>query len=344
VGSSDVAALFLTPENIFARTLADFRSVLNVKMSLVYSFLSALAGALLLWRFYPRYFFALWKNARVPQLFYHAGLLVLGMLLALHFGDARITLDFFHLTGFLVLLLAVEGAWLASVAVNDWYDQKIDSLTNPGRPLIKRTVPPETYLTFGLIFFAISLIFSGIVSFPALLLLLGYQALAWLYSAPPLRLKRYPLIATLMAASCNLLVLVAGFLLVSPSASLAELPLSLLGFLFLAYAAALPLKDFKDLKGDAADGVYTLPVLLGEKRGKHLMSALIFLLIVASPLVFNLPALFLSALLFAALNFWLIQKGTSDPRSPFSYHKLPGLVLATIALYGVCIMLLSQVL
>lgn len=342
VNGNDVAALFLTPEPIFSRTLADFRSVLNVKMSLMYALLSASLAALLLGRSFPVYFWALCRNARGPQLFYHAGLLSLGMLLAVHFADAQIPFDFFHGAAFLVLLLAVLCAWLASVAVNDWYDRPIDVLTNPRRPLIEKTIPDSLYLTFGAIFFFASLLFAGLVSFSALLLLLAYQALAWLYSAPPLRLKRIPVLATLLAASAGLVVLITGFLAVSPTPSVATLPLPLLAYLFLAYTVALPLKDFKDIRGDALDHVYTLPVILGERKGKQIIGSLVFLLFAVSPVLLNIQALFLPALFFATLAFWTIQKSNGEEQSFFSYRKLPGIVLALTALYGFLIIFLVR--
>ncbi|MBP6929962.1 MAG: hypothetical protein KBB77_03445, partial [Candidatus Moranbacteria bacterium] len=122
IGSNDIAALFLSPESILGRDLTDFRSVLNFKMSLVYALFASFLSLLLLFRQYPSYFLALVRNARFPQLIYHAGLLFLGMILAIAFSHDPFTLNFFHVLGMTVLLIAVECAWLASVVANDWYD------------------------------------------------------------------------------------------------------------------------------------------------------------------------------------------------------------------------------
>jgi len=337
INQNDVAALFLTPENIFARHLTDFRSVLNVKMSIVYGAFSILLAAALLRREYPQYFIALWKNARLPQVIYHGGLLFLGMTLALFFTEAPLTFDFFHILSAVVLLCAVESAWLASVVVNDCYDTKIDRETNPSRPLVQNALPLELYKTFGALFFIASLILSGIVSFSALLLLLSYQALAWLYSAPPLRLKRFPLLATVFAAFAGLLVLITGFLAVSPENGLHALPLPILFFLFAAYALCLPIKDFKDVRGDKLDHVYTLPILLGTEKAKLLIGSLLLLLYVLSPLILSARSLFLPALFFGSLSFWSLQQGTDEERSFFAYRKLPGIILAITAFYGLTI-------
>src|SRR6185369_14717126 len=176
ISGNDVAAIFLSPETILARTLNDFRSVLNFKMSIVYGALATLLSAVLMFREFPGYFWALLKNARMPQLIYHGGLLFLGLMLAAYFGEVSFFFDFFHVVGTLLLLAAVESAWLASVIVNDLYDTRIDTLTNPARPLIEKTISPDLYKTFAALFFLASLLLAGIISFKAMLLLLSYQA------------------------------------------------------------------------------------------------------------------------------------------------------------------------
>ncbi len=334
ISSSDVAALFLAPEQVLGRDLVDFRSVLNFKMSLVYGLLISFLLTLFLFRTYPRHFTALCKNARVPQLIYHAGLLFLGILLAFFFADGEFAFEFFPLLGIIVLLIAVECAWLASVIVNDCYDTAIDTLTNTDRPLIVSAIPLELYRLYGMIFFFFSLLLAGLVSFGALLLLLSYQALAWLYSAPPLRLKQYPGIATLLAAFAGILVLIAGFIGTTPTHTLGALPLSLLFYLFIAYFLALPLKHFKDIAGDRHDHVYTLPVLLGAERAQYVIGSLIFLLFAGSPIILHIRSLFPVALLFGGLAFFSLQKGTTDESSFFAFRKLPRIILFLTICYG----------
>ncbi len=340
ISANDVAGLFLTPENIFARSLTDFRSVLNVKMSIVYGILALVLTGFILWREYPKYFIALWKNTRLPQLIYHGGLLFIGMALAFLFTDAPLRFDFFHIAGAIVLLIAVESTWIASVIGNDCFDKNIDTITNKTRPLIENTIPEHLYRTFGILFFITSLIFSGIMSFSAMLLLLGYQAVAWIYSAPPLRLKRFPLVATILAAFAGILVLIAGFLAVSPNGNLSDFPLSLLFYLFTAYALCLPIKDFKDIAGDKRDSVFTVPVILGAKKAQLLIGSLTFLLYVWSPLLLNARILFIPALFFGSLAFWIIQKGTDKEDSFFAYRKLPGITIPILVAYGLIIVFL----
>lgn len=336
VSRTDVVGLFLSPQNIFSQPIVNYNNALNIKMSLVLGLIIISVCIFVLWSNFRTYFFALMRNARLPQVVYHAGLFFLGIALAFLFTDSA-TFGFFEILSVLLLIVAVECSWLASVIVNDYYDTKIDALTNPLRPLIQKTIPLETYRSLGAVIFFFSLLFSGIVNFSAMFLLLAYQALAWIYSAPPLRLKRFPIIATLLAGAAGILVLISGYIIVSPEQSIHTLPLPLLFYLFFAFALTLPIKDFKDIAGDKKDHVYTLPVILGAQKAKLLFGSLTFLLYIFSPFALNARGLFLFAVIFGSLAFWTIQKGEENNTSFFSYRKLPGILLAITALYGLVI-------
>jgi 4-hydroxybenzoate polyprenyltransferase len=118
------------------------------------------------------------------------------------------------------------------------------------------------------------------------------QALAFLYSADPLRLKRLPIIATALAAVASLLIFFAGFIVFSTEKNISALPNAIPLLLFFAYLAIIPIKDFKDIAGDAADGVRTLPVILGEGRAKRFIGAAVFIVFVVSPFVLSIRSLF----------------------------------------------------
>ncbi len=336
----DVASLFLSPPTLFSRSGFDIQSSLNIKMSLVYAVL--LIGTILFgtWRFFPRLFWPLLHNARFPQLIYHGGLLSVGMGLALLFTRATLPLDLFNILAYFVALIAVGCAWIASVIANDLFDQNIDNITNPKRPLPTEALTKSTYRALGWTFFFVSLLFGFIVHPMLGLLLLAYQALAWIYSAPPLRLKRFPIVATFIAGVAGILILIAGFVMVAPSGNIASLPSSFLIFFLITYTFSLPLKDFKDIKGDHADGVYTLPVILGEDKAKLLIGSGIFLAFVVSTVILNTPQLFFWSAIFGGLAFWTLLSSREQPGSWLNYRLLPGWILSYIILYG-CVIIFT---
>jgi 4-hydroxybenzoate polyprenyltransferase len=149
---------------------------------------------------------------------------------------------------------------------------------------------------------------------------------------PPFRLKRFLGIATVFASLAGMTVLLLGYTMVHPTHTVQDIPFPIILYLFLAYAIALPLKDFKDTPGDKKDKVYTLPVVFGIPKAKTLMSAATFLLFLGSIFVMHTPHLFLWALLFGSLSFWTIQKSSLSGR--LSYQRLPFVFMVLVTLYG----------
>lgn len=337
LGASDIAGLFLSPSELFSRDAPDMRSALNVKMSLWYASILALLIPFFVYRHFRPLFFALFRNVRWPQIWYHGGLLFLGGLLAWHFTTPILIPNHFHILAIFLLNVSVGSAWLASVVVNDYFDTNIDIHTNQHRPLISGTIDRTTFISFGWLFFFISIFFSALVSFSASLLLALYQALAWIYSAPPFRLKRIPGIATLLASAAGIIILLIGFLLISPDNDFSRLPTSLLLFLFIAYAAALPLKDFKDIAGDKRDHVITFPVIFGEKKARLVFGSVLFALFVLSVFVLHIRSAFPLAILFGGASFFLLQT-TKKHHSWCTYARLPLIALGLITGYGLCLL------
>lgn len=341
IQASDVAGIFLSPFSFFSRGAIDPRSILNAKMSLVYSLLLLPLFAALVFRWDKKVFFALFRNARFPQMLYHGGLLGMGMGLAFFFTRPVEVFDFFDFLGAASLLSATLFAWYASVVVNDTFDEAIDQKTNSFRPLPSRAIEPVLYRTIGALFFAASLFLSALVSVSSALFLFAYQALAWAYSAPPFRLKRFPVVASLLSAVASLLVLFAGYTLISSDGSIRTLPTSIVFLFLFAYTASIPLKDFKDIEGDRSDSVWTLPVLLGPDRAKLFIASGMFVSFLASVFVFRAPQLFLLALLFGGWSFWGVlsmrdAKVVAGKRKTgrITYRSVLWWILGIVFLYG----------
>lgn len=336
VTDTDVAGLFLSPNNIFFRPLIDPVSALNFKMSLVYGFLLIFTVGIFLFVSNKKLFLTLFRNVRFPQVIYHGGLALLGVISAFFFVDLPFNPSFFDILAILILIASVVSAWIASVIVNDLSDQKIDILTNPKRPLPTSAIDLQTYQATGISFFLTSIILAGIISFKILLLLACYQAIAWVYSVLPFRLKRFPLIATFSAACASLLILLSGFFLIAPD-TLEALPKPLIFFLLLSYTLILPIKDFKDIEGDRADGVHTIPVILGEAWAKLCIGGAALLLFIGSIFVLHIPSLLLPAFLFGSIFFWILQKSALH-HTVFPYRHLGAWFIAIVILYGISIL------
>jgi 4-hydroxybenzoate polyprenyltransferase len=332
VTEQDIARYMLSPRPLYILNPPDIASTLAINMSLVYGVLLVPLASGLAFAFFRPTLLALWRNARLPQMVYHAGLFIVGAGFASLYSKLAFETTLFHILGFILLIIAIECAWLASVVQNDFRDQAIDRLSNPDRPLVTGSIDPPLYSTIGLLLFAASIFLAALVSTQAALLLMVYQAIAFLYSADPLRLKRIPFVATALASAASLLIFFAGFIVFSADKNIEALPVHIPVFLFITYLFLLPIKDFKDIAGDRADGVITIPVLLGEARAKRFIGAILFLTFVSSVFVFAVRSLFPLALFFGALAYWLLHWASLD-HPIFPYRRLAAWYVALTGAY-----------
>ena len=330
-----IAQLFFTPEGVFSQPVSDFSGMLSFKMSLVYGVILPVIIAVETAYFFPKIFVALIRNARWPQLLYHSGLACVGMGLALVFSQGKIEWTFFNGIAFVVFQLAIWSAWLAAVVTNDIVDIRIDEMTNNTRPLPTGSISADVYRSVGYTFFGSSLLLAGCISLKLLVLLGVYQLFAWIYSAWPLRLKRVPILGTLVSAAAGMVIIYAGFILVASDGTTSHFPTSISIFLLGALTIVLAIKDFKDIEGDRADGVYTLPVVLGEDQARFFLGGGIWFVYMASMFVIHEPRLFFPSLFFGGVSFFLVLLAKEDCGGWLHFRSLPIWIFLSALFYGV---------
>jgi chlorophyll synthase len=168
------------------------------------------------------------------------------------------------------LLLAGPMVCGTSQAVNDWFDREVDAINEPGRPIPSGRMPGAWGLYIGIIWTAVSLVVAaglGRWGFGAAVVAL---ALAWAYSAPPLRLKRNGWWGNAAVAICY-----EGVPWFTGAAIMTgHLPSNFILVLALLYSVGahgiMTLNDFKSVEGDRAVGIRSLPAMLGEAAAAKL--------------------------------------------------------------------------
>ena len=169
--------------------------------------------------------------------------------------------------------LIVAGVLLAgpmvcgtSQAVNDWYDRHVDAINEPDRPIPSGRIPGRWGLYIAIAWTALSLALAstlGVWGFGAAVFGL---LLAWLYSAPPIRLKQNGWWGN---AACGLcyegLPWFTGAAVMTAQAPDARIILIALLYSIGAHGI-MTLNDFKSVEGDKRMGIDSLPVLLGVDR------------------------------------------------------------------------------
>ncbi|MFZ2153763.1 MAG: UbiA family prenyltransferase [Candidatus Moraniibacteriota bacterium] len=306
VVETDIVKLFLTSAKFFSRETGTYLNALSIKLTTIYSLMLMVVINLGLYFNYRNKFIAFVKNCRPVQIIYHLGLLVVGMGLGMFFTQTNWDFNLFNGLAFLNIALAVIFAWLASVVVNDIYDKQIDGLTNKKRPLLVGIFTEKEYIVAGVVIWLASLLYAGIINPKIVWILIAYQALAWFYSAWPLRLKRFPIVASLISALASCLIMFAGFMLVSPGEDIQEFPRRIFWLVLIALTISLPIKDLKDIAGDKLDKVYTIPVIFGEYWGKVIIGSGIFLSYFLSIIFLNEFSLNFWAILLGGLSFWVV--------------------------------------
>ena len=77
-----------------------------------------------------------------------------------------------------------------SQAVNDWYDRDVDAINEPNRPIPSGRIPGRWGFYIACIWTALSLALAATLGIWVLVAAVLGLALAWAYSAPPMRLKQ----------------------------------------------------------------------------------------------------------------------------------------------------------
>ncbi len=222
------------------------------------------------------------------------------------------------------VLLAGPMVCAASQAVNDWYDRHVDAINEPNRPIPSGRVPGRWGLYIAIIWSALSLLLAAALGPWTFIAGVVAVALAWAYSAPPLRLKlngwsgnaavglSYEGVAWVTGAA----VMLAG----PPSAQILTLAL----LYSIGAHGIMTLNDFKAIDGDRRMGVRSLPVQLGPDRAARVacfVMAAPQLIVVALLAAWGRPfhAAAVGALLL--VQIYLMPRLLADPRARApSYH------------------------
>lgn len=335
VAGSDIAGTFLTTLEIFDFDKKPRNIALHFRTSLLYTIFLFGNLALLQAVLNKNKFFALLKNVRYPQMFFNGGLFLIGLAMGCFYFKENISNDIFAFMVALNLLVSIFCAWFYSVFINDIEDRRIDEITNRERPLIKNIFTTKEYEGYALVFMFLSLLTSIVAGPKFFLIICVYLLITWAYSSGPMRLKRIVGISSLVSAAASILFLFMGFILISTGQSLEEFPWKIGVFLFIVYALLIPIKDIKDIKGDKKEGVVTIPTILGEENSRFIFGIVIFVSYLSSVIVLKENKLWLSAILFGSINYWILNN------KKIKTKNLNWLVLGTVFLYGILLTAIS---
>jgi chlorophyll synthase len=153
-----------------------------------------------------------------------------------------------------------------SQAVNDWYDRDVDAINEPGRPIPSGRIPGRWGLYIALTWTGLSLLLAASLGQVCLVAAAFGLVLAWMYSAPPFRLKLNGWWGNAaVGVSYEGLAWITG-----AGVMLQGVPnwriFTVAALYSLGAHGIMTLNDFKSIEGDLQVGIRSLPAQLGVKR------------------------------------------------------------------------------
>lgn len=235
--------------------------------------------------------------------------------------------------GRLALGVVVAGPLVcaASQAANDWYDRHVDALNEPGRPIPSGRLPGRWGLGVAVAWTALSLTVALGLGRWGWTATAAALVLAWVYSAPPLRLKRNGWVGNAAVGfTYEGLAWVTGAA-VALGGRLPPAPVLLLALLYsLGAHGIMTLNDFKSIEGDLRSGIGSLPARLGADGAALVACGMMVapqLAVVALLVSWNRPVHALSVAVLIAVQLVMMRRFVAAPRERALWYSGLGVPL-----------------
>ena len=229
----------------------------------------------------------------------------------------------------------------ASQIVNDWYDRDVDALNEPHRPIPSGRVPGRIALWFAIIWTLVAQSWALLLG-PWVAVATGIGlALAWAYSAPPLRLKMNGWWGnSAVAISYEGLAWITGAAIVV-GGDLPSQPILLIALLYSIGAhGIMTLNDFKSVGGDLAMGIRSLPAQLGPRRAARvacLFMLLPQLMVVLLLTQWGLTPFALAVSVVVVAQLLAMRKLLRDPKQFAPWYNATGVSLYVLGMMAAAV-------
>jgi chlorophyll/bacteriochlorophyll a synthase len=161
-------------------------------------------------------------------------------------------------------LLAGPLVCATSQAVNDWYDREVDAINEPRRPIPSGRIPGRWGYYIAIAWTLLSLIVASALGPWVFGAAIFGLTLAWIYSAPPMRLKNNGWWGNTACALCyEGLPWFTGAAVMAAAAPSWRI-VAIAALYSIGAHGIMTLNDFKSIEGDRRMGIESIPVLLGS--------------------------------------------------------------------------------
>ena len=275
-------------------------------MSQILFIISILVSMGLFWKINKEKFIVTVKNARPERINFYTASLFCGIAYAYInlAGNMPVVIDIF---GVICLFIAWTALWMHAVHLNDIYDLEIDKISNKERPLVNNSLTSGEMTDIGKVWLGIGLIGSWCAGFYPFFMALVYIACSYVYSVPPLRLRRLPLVPSFLIGVACLSTILAGYFFISTNKEVQSFPIFLSIGIVVMVTLAINFKDVKDVEGDKANGIMTIPNLF-PRYGVQIVAGLFAISILLVPFFLSFYLLYIISVPCAIVGYRLITR------------------------------------
>lgn len=280
----------------------------------------------------PKIFLSIFKDLRFSRIFYYWLMFFFGFLWSWQATEG-FRLDSENIFYLFFILVSILFAIIFSIITNNITDVDIDKVSNKDRPLIKSEIDIDTYKKIGWLALAISLGYALAVNFKVFFLILFFIGNYFIYSMPPLRIKRVFFLSKLVILLNSLAMVILGFVAFDNNLNVLDFLDTVINFgsnishfsavaivSAILFLLASNFIDIKDYEGDKAVGIKTLPTVLGLRVSKFLIGLAFLLLYAITGLLLQNGRMLISLIVFGCLEFWLINKKDYQEKYVFAVY------------------------
>lgn len=292
-----------------------------------------------------KFFWSIVKDIRLTRLLHYWLMFVLGFILVMSVKNQPILNEesIFYLP---FIFISILFAGIFSIITNNIADVEIDKVCNEDRPLVRSEISLVDYKKIAGSALVMSLVYAAAVNFKVFFLILFCVGNYFIYSMPPLRIKRIPFFSKAVILLNSVALIIVGFnglnnlnilyflkFIQDFGANISNFSL-LFGLFLFACLLAINFIDIKDYEGDKRGGVKTLSVIFGLKISKILISfGFLAAYLLAGVLIGSQSILWLSIFL-GVVQFYLVNKKTYQEGYIFAVYLL-SLVGLFLIIFGV---------
>jgi chlorophyll/bacteriochlorophyll a synthase len=222
-----------------------------------------------------------------------------------------------------------------SQAVNDWYDRDVDAINEPDRPIPSGRIPGRWGFYIAFLWTILSLAWAWSLGKWVLCAAIVGLVLAWIYSAPPMRLKQNGWWGnSAVALAYEGLPWFTGAAVMA--ASLPDFRIIVVALLYsLGAHGIMTLNDFKSIDGDRSLGVRSLPVQLGVERAVQLACVVMAapqIVVIGLLVAWGRPAYAAAVVILLIGQFALMPRLLANPNEKAAAYNATGTTLYVLGM------------